>query len=132
MSSACVAPTLVTGEAGRAATEALAQLYEASRLYVNFFQPSFKLAAWDWSFYSEKLRAEKYGFDESQLKPYLEMRNVLENGVFYAAGQLYGLKFKERRDLPVYHPDVLVYDVFNADGSQLAIFLADLYARPPR
>ncbi|WP_343605705.1 M3 family metallopeptidase [Roseateles sp.] len=95
-------------------------------------QPSFKLAAWDWSFYSEKLRAEKYGFDESQLKPYLEMRNVLENGVFYAAGQLYGLKFKERRDLPVYHPDVLVYDVFNADGSQLAIFLADLYARPSK
>jgi peptidyl-dipeptidase Dcp len=95
-------------------------------------QPSFKLAAWDWSFYSEKLRAEKYGFDESQLKPYLEMRNVLENGVFYAAGQLYGLKFKERRALPVYHPDVLVYDVFNADGSQLAIFLADLYARPSK
>ena len=95
-------------------------------------QPSFKLAAWDWSFYSEKLRAEKYGFDESQLKPYLEMKNVLENGVFYAAGQLYGLRFKERHDLPVYHPDVLVYDVFNADGSQLAIFLADLYARPSK
>ncbi len=95
-------------------------------------QPSFKLAAWDWSFYSEKVRAAKYGFDESQLKPYLEMKNVLENGVFYAAGQLYGLKFKQRRDLPVYQPDVLVYDVFNADGSQLAIFIADMYARPSK
>ncbi|SEK87009.1 peptidyl-dipeptidase Dcp [Roseateles sp. YR242] len=95
-------------------------------------QPSFKLAAWDWSFYSEKVRAAKYGFDESQLKPYLEMKNVLENGVFYAAGQLYGVTFKERKDLPVYHKDVLVYDVFNADGSQLAIFIADMYARPSK
>lgn len=95
-------------------------------------QPTFQLAAWDWSFYSEKLRAEKYGFDESQLKPYFEMKTVLENGVFYAAGQLYGLKFRQRHDLPVYHPDVLVYDVFNADGSQLAIFIADMYARPSK
>ncbi|HEY1092775.1 MAG TPA: M3 family metallopeptidase [Burkholderiaceae bacterium] len=95
-------------------------------------QPSFKLAAWDWSFYSEKVRAAKYGFDESQLKPYLELRNVLEKGVFYAAGQLYGLTFKERKDLPQYHPDTLIYDVFNADGSQLAIFIADMYARPSK
>lgn len=95
-------------------------------------QPSFTLAAWDWSYYSEKVRAAQYGFDESQLKPYLEMKNVLENGVFYAAGQLYGLRFKQRFDLPVYQPDVLVYDVFNADGSQLAIFLADMYARPSK
>ncbi len=95
-------------------------------------QPSFQVAAWDWSFYSEKVRAAKYGFDESQLKPYFEMKNVLENGVFYAAGQLYGLRFKERHDLPVYHPDVQVYDVFNADGSQLAIFIADMYARPSK
>mgnify|MGYP000107715495 CR=1 FL=1 len=95
-------------------------------------QPGFKLAAWDWSYYSEKVRAAQYGFDESQLKPYLELKNVLENGVFYAAGQLYGLKFKQRHDLPVYHPDVTVYDVFNADGSQLAIFIADMYARPSK
>ncbi len=63
-------------------------------------QPTFKLEPWDWSFYSEKVRQAKYSFDESQLKPYFEMKNVLENGVFYAAGQLYGLKFKERTDLP--------------------------------
>ncbi|HEY8585582.1 MAG TPA: M3 family metallopeptidase [Rhodanobacter sp.] len=95
-------------------------------------QPSFKLAPWDWAYYTEKVRADKYNFDESQLKPYLEMKNVLENGVFYAAGQLYGLSFKQRTDLPVYQPDVLVYDVYNADGSQLAIFLADMYARPSK
>ncbi|KQX97800.1 dipeptidyl carboxypeptidase [Rhodanobacter sp. Root480] len=95
-------------------------------------EPTFQLEPWDWAYYTEKVRAEKYDFDESQLKPYLEMKNVLENGVFYAAGQLYGLSFKQRTDLPVYNPDVLVYDVFNADGSQLAIFLADMYARPSK
>ena len=95
-------------------------------------EPTFKLQAWDWAYYTEKVRAAKYNFDESQLKPYFEMKNVLENGVFYAAGQLYGLTFKQRTDLPVYNPDVLVYDVFDADGKQLAIFLADMYARPSK
>ncbi|PZP63235.1 MAG: dipeptidyl carboxypeptidase II [Pseudoxanthomonas spadix] len=92
-------------------------------------KPSFELAAWDWAFYSEKVRQAKYEFDESQLKPYLEMRNVLENGVFYAANQEFGLSFKERHDLPKYHADTFVYDVFDADGSQLAIFIFDPYAR---
>ncbi|AWV07450.1 dipeptidyl carboxypeptidase II [Lysobacter maris] len=92
-------------------------------------EPSFKLEPWDWAFYTEKVRAEKYNFDESQLKPYFEMKNVLENGVFFAAGKLYGLKFKERTDLPKYHPDTWTYDVFNEDGSQLAIFIFDPYAR---
>ena len=75
------------------------------------------------------MRQAKYNFDESQLKPYFEMKNVLENGVFYAAGQEFGLTFKQRTDLPVYHDDVTVYDVFDADGSQLAIFIFDPYAR---
>ncbi|MEO7051064.1 MAG: M3 family metallopeptidase [Rhodanobacter sp.] len=95
-------------------------------------EPRFQLEPWDWAYYTEKVRADKYNFDESQLKPYLEMKNVLENGVFYAAGQLYGLKFKQRTDLPVYNPDLLVYDVYDADGKQLAIFLADMYARPSK
>ncbi len=95
-------------------------------------EATFQLAPWDWAYYTEKVRADKYNFDESQLKPYLEMKNVLENGVFYAAGQLYGLSFKQRTDLPVYNPDVLVYDVYDADGKQLAIFLADMYARPSK
>jgi peptidyl-dipeptidase Dcp len=95
-------------------------------------QPGFTLAAWDWAFYSERVRAAQFGFDEAQLKPYLELKNVLENGVFYAAGQLYGLTFKQRSDLPVYNADVTVYDVFNADGTQLAIFIADMVARPSK
>ena len=92
----------------------------------------FKLAAWDWAYYTEKLRQQRYDFDEAQLKPYFEMNRVLEDGVFHAATELYGITFKERHDLPVYHPDVRVFDVFDADGSQLAIFLADFYARPSK
>lgn len=95
-------------------------------------QPSFALQPWDWSYYAEKLRAAKYGFDESQLKPYLEIGSVLERGVFFAANQLYGISFKRRTDLPVYRDDVRVYDVFDTDGKQLAIFIADLYARPSK
>jgi peptidyl-dipeptidase Dcp len=95
-------------------------------------QPSFKLEPWDWAFYAEKVRQARYNFDESQLKPYFEMKNVLENGVFFAANKLYGLSFKQRTDLPVYHPDVTVYDVYDANGKQLAIFLADMYARPSK
>ncbi|MDQ3228812.1 MAG: M3 family metallopeptidase [Pseudomonadota bacterium] len=92
-------------------------------------QPTFQLQPWDWSYYAEKVRQDKYNFDESQLKPYFEMKNVLENGVFHAATQLYGITFKERTDLPRYHPDTSTYDVFDADGKQLAIFIADMYAR---
>ncbi|WP_457350015.1 M3 family metallopeptidase [Roseateles sp. P5_D6] len=95
-------------------------------------QPSFALQPWDWSYYSEKLRAAKYGFDESQLKPYLELTSVLERGVFFAANQLYGISFKRRTDLPVYRDDVRTYDVFDTNGKQLAIFIADLYARPSK
>ena len=89
----------------------------------------FQLQPWDWAYYAEKVRQEKFAFDESQLKPYFEMKNVLENGVFHAATQLYGITFKERTDLPKYHADTWTYDVFNADGSQLAIFIWDPYAR---
>ena len=89
----------------------------------------FAIAAYDWAFYSEKLRKQRFDFDASQLKPYFEFDNVLKNGVFYAAGQLYGLRFSERRDLPVYHPDVRVFDVIDADGKALALFLMDPYAR---
>jgi peptidyl-dipeptidase Dcp len=89
----------------------------------------FQLAAHDWSFYSDKVRAERFAFDQNQLKPYFELNSVLTNGVFFAANKVYGLSFKERKDLPVYNPDVRVFDVFDADGKQLAIFIADFYAR---
>ena len=90
----------------------------------------FQIAAWDWDFYAEKVRKEKYAFDESQLKPYFELHRVLVDGVFYAATKLYGITFKERPDLKGYSPDMVVYEVFNADGTPLALFLGDYYARP--
>jgi peptidyl-dipeptidase Dcp len=92
----------------------------------------FQIAACDWDFYSEKVRKAKYAFDESQLRPYYELNHVIIDGVFYAAGKLYGLTFKERHDLPVYQPDVRVFDVFDKDGKQLAIFIGDYYARPSK
>ncbi|MDX2092329.1 MAG: M3 family metallopeptidase [Kofleriaceae bacterium] len=95
-------------------------------------QPTFKLEPWDWAYYTEKVRKAKYAFDESELMPYLELDSVLEKGVFFAATQLYGLTFKRRTDLPTYHPDVRVYEAFNADGSTLALILVDPYARPSK
>jgi peptidyl-dipeptidase Dcp len=89
----------------------------------------FKLQPWDWNFYSEQVRKAKYDLDESQIKPYFELNNVLENGVFYAAGQLYGLTFKERKDIPVYNPDVRVFEVFDANGEPLALFYGDYFKR---
>ncbi len=89
----------------------------------------FQLAAWDWAYYTEKVRKARYDFDESELRPYFEIDNVLRNGVFFAANKLYGLTFKERLDLPVYHPDVRVFEVYDEDGEMLAIFLGDFYAR---
>ena len=92
----------------------------------------FQIAACDWDFYSEKVRKAKYAFDESQLRPYYELNHVIIDGVFYAAGRLYGLTFKERHDLPVYQPDVRVFDVYDRDGKPLAIFIGDYYARPSK
>ena len=89
----------------------------------------FQLASWDWDYYTEKVRADRYSFDASQLNPYFEMDNVLQNGVFFAANQLFGISFKERFDLPVYQDDVRVFEVFNEDGSTLALFIYDGYAR---
>jgi len=89
----------------------------------------FELASWDWDFYTEKVRKARYDFDESQLKPYLELDNVLVNGVFFAAEQVFGITFKERTDLPVYQEDVRVWEVFDTDGSTLALFIGDFYAR---
>src|SRR6185503_8588973 len=89
----------------------------------------FKLQPYDWNFYAEQVRKAKYDLDENQVKPYFELDKVLQNGVFYAAGQLYGLTFKERHDLPVYQPDVRVFDVFDKDGSQLGLFYCDYFKR---
>jgi len=89
----------------------------------------FTLTAADWAYFADKLRETRYAFNEAEIRPYFELDSVLHNGVFHAAGLLYGLTFNERPDLPVYHPDVRVFEVFDHDGELLAIFLADFYAR---
>lgn len=89
----------------------------------------FKLEPWDWNFYSEQVRKAKYDLDESQVKPYFELTTVLEKGVFFAAKKMYGITFKERKDLPVYHPDVVAYEVFDNDGKSMAIYYLDFYTR---
>lgn len=88
----------------------------------------FKLAAWDWAYYAEAVRKQRYDLDESEIKPYFELRSVLENGVFYAAHELYGLSFSERTDLPKYHPDIRTFEVFH-DGKALGIFIFDPFKR---
>jgi peptidyl-dipeptidase Dcp len=89
----------------------------------------FKLQPWDWAYYAEALRKARYDFDEAQVAPYFELDHVLHDGVFYAAHALYGLTFKERKDLPVYQADVRVFEVSDRDGTPLALFLGDYYAR---
>ena len=91
---------------------------------------NFKLAPWDWDYYSEKVRKAEYDLDEAQVKPYFELDRVLNDGAFYAANQLYGITFKPRKDIPVYNPDVRVWEVFDADGKSLALYYGDYYARP--
>ncbi|MGY5678061.1 M3 family metallopeptidase [Riemerella anatipestifer] len=89
----------------------------------------FELAPWDWNFYSEQVRKAKYDLDENEIKPYFEVTTVLEKGVFYAAEKFYGITFKERKDLPVYHPDVVAYEVFDRDGKSMALYYLDFYTR---
>ena len=89
----------------------------------------FKVEPWDWEFYSEQVRKAKYDLNQSEIKPYFELNNVLENGVFYAAHELYGLTFKERKDLPVYQQDVRVFEVFDADAKPLALWYCDYFKR---
>lgn len=99
---------------------------------INASDATFDLASWDWDYYTEKVRQARYAFDESQLRPYFELDNVLINGVFFAATKLFGLTFEERFDLPTYHPDVRVFEVFEEDGTPLTLFIGDFYARPSK
>ncbi len=89
----------------------------------------FTVRPWDWDLYSEKVRKAKYDLDEAQVKPYFELDRVLKDGVFFAANQMYGLTFKERHDIPVYQPDVRVFDVIDADGKQLGLMYFDYWKR---
>lgn len=89
----------------------------------------FTLEPWDWNYYAEMVRKEKYDLDENQIKPYFELNNVLEKGVFYAAQKLYGITFKARTDIPVYQEDVKVYELFEENGEPLGLFYTDYFAR---
>ncbi|WP_448633518.1 M3 family metallopeptidase [Pedobacter panaciterrae] len=89
----------------------------------------FKVEPYDWNYYAEQVRKAKYDLDENQIKPYFELNKVLQNGVFYAATQLYGITFKERTDLPVYHKDVKVYELFDKDNTTIGLFYCDYFKR---
>ena len=84
---------------------------------------------WDWEYYAERVREAEYDIDDAEIRPYFELERVLQDGVFYAMNRLYGITFEERFDLPVYHPDVRIFNVYDHDGSQLALFYADYFAR---
>ncbi|WP_277970806.1 M3 family metallopeptidase [Sphingomonas echinoides] len=113
------------------APTAAAQGREAGELQkaIDAEQGGFKLAPWDWARYAEKVRKAKYDLDLNDTKPYLEIWNVLENGIFFAAHELYGLSFKRRTDIPTYHPDIRVYEVFEASGKPLGLTYFDYWKR---
>jgi len=115
---------LVPGATAKAASEA-----KDIQDVIDAQKGGFALQPWDWDFYSEQVRKAKYDLDESAVKPYFELNNVVENGVFYAASQLYGITFRERKDIPVYQPDVRVFEVSNADSKPLALFYCDYFKR---
>ncbi len=110
------------------ATEKAAGEAKAMQQLADKQKAGITLQPWDWQFYAEQVRAAQYALDEEQIKPYFELDRVVKDGLFYAAQQLYGLTFKERHDLPVYHPDVRVFEVFDADSS-LGLFYADYFKR---
>lgn len=92
----------------------------------------FKLEAWDWDYYAEKLRKQRYDLDENDIKPYFALDSVVKNGLFFVAKQLYGVDFVERHDLPVYADHVKVYDLLDEKGDKIAIFYTDYYRRPTK
>jgi peptidyl-dipeptidase Dcp len=107
---------------------------EAARLETRLRMdvPGATLEPWDWQYYAEQVRRADYAVDESEVRQYFELDRVLKDGVFYAATQMYGITFRERTDIPVYHPDVRVFEVFNADGSRLGLLYLDYFARPSK
>lgn len=96
---------------------------------INEQKDTFSLQAYDWDFYADQVRKAKYNLDENEIKPYFVLDSVLKNGVFYAATQLYGITFKERKDIPVYHKDVRVYELFEENGTAIGLFYCDYFKR---
>ena len=114
-----------------ATTKAQAESDEIQKMIKSKGQ-DFTLEPWDWNYYAEMVRKEKYDLDENQIKPYFELNNVLEKGVFYAANKLYGITYKERTDIPTYQEDVKAYELFEENGDPLGLFYADYFARPSK
>lgn len=122
------AEKLLTGIVPAATAKARAEAARMQKL-IDAEKGGFQLGPADWEFYAEKVRKAAYDLDESQVKQYFELEHVLQDGVFFAANKLYGITFKERKDLPVYQPDVRVFEVFDANGKSLALFYADYFQR---
>jgi peptidyl-dipeptidase Dcp len=112
----------------KAAARARAEIADMQKV-INTEKGGFKLAPWDWDHYAEKVRKAKYDLDEAEIRPYFELDRVLKDGVFFAANKLYGVTVKQRTDLPVYHPDVRVWEIFDADGSTIGLLYTDYFAR---
>ncbi len=116
-----------------AAARNAAREKEALQALVDATEPQpFAIAAHDWAFYTEKVRRARYALDTAALRPWFEAERVLRDGVFAAASELYGLSFAERFDIPVYHPDARVFEVAEADGTPLGLYILDLYTRPTK
>ncbi len=129
MAKTPAAVTLFLDQLVPAATAKAASEANEIQALIDKQHGGFTLQPWDWEFYSEQVRKAKYNLDENQLKPYFELNNVLEKGVFYAAHELYGITFKELHDLPVWQPDVRVFEVYDANGKPLALFYCDYFKR---
>lgn len=123
--------TFFNGLIPAATAKAQSESVEIQKMIISKGE-QFTLEPWDWNYYAEMVRKEKYDLDENQIKPYFELKNVLERGVFYAAQKLYGITFKERTDLPVYQEDVKVYELFEENGEPLGLFYTDYFARPSK
>jgi peptidyl-dipeptidase Dcp len=116
---------------GPAVENAHAEAAELEELVEADGQPA-PLKPWDWAYYAEQLRRRRFDVDAAALRPWFRLEKVVEHGVFHAAYELYGLRFRRRHDLPAYHPDVVVYEVFDDEGRGMGLFLADWYARPSK
>jgi len=119
---------LLNQMAGPTVAHAKAEAAELQKV-IDGEKGGFKLEPWDWAYYSEKVRTAKYALDDSQIRPYFELDHVLQDGVFFAAHQMYGVTFKPRTDLPVYLPDVRMFEMFDADGSSIGLIYTDMFAR---
>ena len=117
------------GQVGPAAADQARREISDMQAVIDREKGGFTLQPWDWSHYAEKVRAEKFELDESQIRPYFELDHVLIDGIFFAAHKLYGITCKQRTDLPGFHPDVRVWEVFNADGSTVGLIYFDCFAR---